>query len=324
MIFDGEPQLIIHLLCSQYTEPSNFALVTLLHRGILHRISEEVEPEREFICLMSHLFGRRYLPSALSGSEELIQLKKAYPSMIELPPLREDARSLLIAHDEEIRHIFRNYAMTYVVQYADELGSDHTLPLSRKQYPGSSADTSSFVATLRQTARCPLIRSHFVANSGHGDTFETIEELARTARSGLHLSEYAIPNMRPYTTQGEGEHTLNAYLLDFYTHGQGPTLAVANGIRKGELWFLLQDFMLTLLTVKASLEQYLTRIAIGSDMESEDVMAVGADLAEMDNDSEDGDGFVRPPAVSDEDWRVYVVVKNATAQFDEKYRKIWA
>ena len=52
---------------------------------------------------------------------------------------------------------------------------------------------------------------------------------------------------------------MNAYLLDFYIHGQVLTLALANDIRRGDIWYLLQDFSLTLLTVKIALQELLLK-----------------------------------------------------------------
>ena len=51
-----------------------------------------------------------------------------------------------------------------------------------------------------------------------------------------------------------------AYRLDFFIHGQVSELALANGVRRGDILYLLQDiFSLTLLTVKMSLQQLLLK-----------------------------------------------------------------
>ncbi|RXW18628.1 hypothetical protein EST38_g7226 [Candolleomyces aberdarensis] len=59
---------------------------------------------------------------------------------------------------------------------------------------------------------------------------------------------------------------LNAYLYDFYIHGQADMIIVANGIRRDDLWFLLEDFRLTLLTVKAVLEQLLVKASLAAKL----------------------------------------------------------
>jgi len=144
------------------------------------------------------------------------------------------ARKVLIEHDQETLRIFTGYALTYTTQYANQLGLDNQLPLSKRQFSGDSATASvPFRQHLRDTAIRVIARSAFVANSGHTDCFQSIEELTRTSRSGLHLSDNAIPSLSYITAtrnDNSQEHlALNAYLLDFYMHGQVAALAAANG-----------------------------------------------------------------------------------------------
>ncbi|KAK0207916.1 hypothetical protein DFS33DRAFT_392484 [Desarmillaria ectypa] len=323
-----------------YTEPSNFALPILLRGGILHRICAEPSPKYNFILLMCHLFGRRYLASAAANTQNIKKLQDLvvrFPSMIILPPLRADARKVLKEHDKEILGIFTEYTKTYTSQYSSELGPDDMLPLSGIKYTGTPS-TDGFRAHLEDYIRPVSVRSSFVATSGHFDEFRSVEELVRSARSGLHLNEHAIPSMTRFTTiHGNtlgSEHALNAYLLDFYMHGQISALERANGIRRGDVWYLLQNFMLTLMVIKSSLERLLTDASIESgkaavpseDVESSDDDFV-ADLAEIDDLSVDGgdaEAFKRPPGTSAEDWRMYEVVRDATGEFNEKFRSMWA
>lgn len=267
---------------------------------------------------MSQLFGRRYLPGALVNSPHLLELKRKYPSMIELEPIREDARAILARHNDEVRDIFATYVSTYARQYASELGPDNVLPLSKICYSPTLHSPGGFIPYLRHTARRVNVRSQFVATSGHFDEFGSAEEIARSVRRGIHLNVHAIPNMQPFIAQGE--HVLNAYLLDFFTHGQVKTLENANGIRRGDVWYYLQDFMLTLMTIKTSLQQFLLQVS-----DAEEGSAVSGEQEDEEDDETVGeDTFTRPAGVSNADWRLYMVVRDATAQFDEKYRSMWA
>ncbi|KAK0440413.1 uncharacterized protein EV420DRAFT_1133707 [Desarmillaria tabescens] len=323
-----------------YTEPSNFALPILLRGGILHRICAGPSPKYNFILLMCHLFGRRYLASAAANTQyvkKLQDLVVRFPSMIILPPLRDDARKVLEEHDKEILGIFTEYTKAYTSQYCSELGPDDMLPLSGIKYTGTPS-TDGFRAHLENHTRPVSVRSSFVATSGHFDEFRSVEELVRSARSGLHLNEHAIPSMSRFTAvQGNtlgSEHALNAYLLDFYTHGQVSALDRANGIRRGDVWYLLQDFVLTLMVIKSSLERLLKDASIESgkatapseDVESsdDDFMADPAEADELSSDDGDVEGFKRPPGTSAEDWRMYEVVRDATGEFNEKFRSMWA
>ncbi|SJK99648.1 uncharacterized protein ARMOST_02956 [Armillaria ostoyae] len=320
-----------------YTEPSNFALPILLRGGILHRICAGPLPKYHFILLMCHFFGRRYLASAAANTQNVKRLQDLvvrFPSMIVLPPLRADARKVLEEHDKEILEIFTEYTKAYTSQYYSELGPDDMLPLSGIKYIGTPS-TDGFRTHLENHIQPVSVRSSFVATSGHFDEFQSVEELVRSARSGLHLNEHAIPSMTRFTaahgsTIGS-EHALNAYLLDFFTHGQISALEKANGVRRGDVWYFLQDFMRILMVIKSSLEQLLTDASVGSDktVPSEDAepsdyfVADPAETDELSDNGADAEAFKRPPGTSAKDWRMYEVIRDAT-EFNEKFRRWWA
>ena len=333
-----------------YTEPSNVALVALMRHGVIHRICNQasfISAKHEMMLLFSHLFGRRYLPKVYASSQFLKAITRKSPSKVVLPPLPKDARKVLLEHEDHIRRVFTGYAQAYVAHHSAELGQDAQLPLSRKTLcpTVSATDTTPFAEHLRRTAISSTVRSPFVAASGHSDNFRSVKELSDTSRDGLHVNVHAIPTMRQFTAVlgKEGgdsdEFALNAYLLDFFTHGQTAALRTANGIRDGEMWYVLQDFSLTLKTIRTGLVQLLQKAAaaeaskagsVAGDEISELDSGYGtmgtADPAEADPDAEGAEqgGFKRPVGVSDRDWKVYEVVDAVTAEFDEKFRAMWA
>ncbi|KAG6377308.1 hypothetical protein JVT61DRAFT_15097 [Boletus reticuloceps] len=359
-----------------YTEPSNFALVTLLSHGVFHRICAQpslIKAKQDFILLMSHLFGRRYLPGSYLKDENTAEIIKKSASMVILPPLSDDARRVLTAHEEEILRIFTSYALTYGSERSAELGPDTRLPLSGTELDGTPTfnTTTRFGTWLQDTALRVVARSLFVANSGHDDQFASVTDLAKTARRGITLNEYAIPSLGPIfaTTArsgslGDGEEggdrrsghpqpksnthsfALNAYILDFYTHGQVQPLSVANAIRRGDVWFVLEEFDLTLKTVRGELERLIVRKESDTgetegESRSEDLDSgfIGVEDPEKDEgEDEDGDnegwkraaqvgsgaGRVKPNWAAESDWRVLEVVRQATEEFDEKFKAMWA
>ncbi|KAL1741542.1 hypothetical protein HDZ31DRAFT_84764 [Schizophyllum fasciatum] len=330
-----------------YTEPSNFALVALLRRGILHDIAAQPSLEnakRDFIILMCHLFDRRYLSRVYTQRENLQILLRKYPSRVVMPPLRSDALRVLKEHNDEILRVFKGYAVTYARAKDGDLPKDIRLPLSGASYVGSS-DNSPFKEYLGRSIVHPLVRSSFVATSGHGDDYTSVGELCRTARAGIELHEHSIPSMERFIRsanpdQSAGlEHVLNAYIFDFYTHGQPSALSRANGIKHGDIWFLLEDFNLVLLSLKAALQQLLRRttdsdadVVAGVDLDEEvAVDGVEPDEAKEGEDGgadkaakEDGEEFTRPKGVPDYDWDVYRMVASAHEDFYEKFRAMWA
>ncbi|RDB27044.1 hypothetical protein Hypma_005062 [Hypsizygus marmoreus] len=355
---EGKPMNLFAIAAHlYYTEPSNFALITLLQNGVLHSICRQsslVYAQKDFMMLMAHLFGRRYLSRIYFNKDNIAQLSKKYPSLIILPPLPKAIQDIMASHDKEILDIFVGYAVSFATEHAETLGSDSSLPISHIDYSADHAtnSTSTFRTYLKDNAIVTTARSQFAANSGHDDEFKSARELAHTAREGLYLNEYAIPSLSQFISSGhdkqvEGdglEHCLNAYIYDFYIHGQVAALAAANGIRRGDVWYLLQDFTLTLMTIKSSLEQLLVKASQGTRDTS--MPTAENELAETDIDSgygtfdpaeaerepedgaDDGNegimGFRRPNGVTDADWRIYEVVSGATAVFEGKFKAMWA
>jgi ATP-dependent RNA helicase DDX60 len=307
------------------------AFVALLRSGVIHRICDQSQDKaaRELMLVLCYMFGRRLLPRSAVNEENLRPLVKRYPSMIVLPPLPKAVEHVLAEHDNLILRVFTGYAWTYASQNATNLGSDDGLPLSGIQVPVTSSPLDcEFGRILRSTALTTFVRSKFVANSGHTDSFGSIEELCWNARQGIHMNGHAIPSLNNIFADNESAFKLNAYLLDFYTHGQVESLLCANGIRRGDVWYLLQDFVLTLLTIKTSLQELLTTASKQEARAQDDTQDTSVpDTGEVDLDDGEGvhdDGFSRPRGVDDTDWKVYEVFSSLTTDFDAKFRKMWA
>ena len=98
-------------------------------------------------------------------------------------------------------------------------------------------------------------------------------------RDGVFLEKAVIP----FLDMGEELATpLNAYLYDFYQHGQVKALELANRIRLGDVWFVLKDFSLILATLVASLEN-LFKADHNLDLDPSTVGAVSDEIElEMD------------------------------------------
>jgi hypothetical protein len=243
---EGKPMNLFGIAAHLYhTEPSNLALVTLLRAGIIHEICSNksmIQAKQDLIILFCHLFGRRELPPIYTSKENLeriLRLTKS-ASRVVLPPLDHKARTILSEHEKQILEIFTSYALTFATHNSTQLGEDNELPLSKIKYAGSGDEIGgTFRQYLEQNSTPVVVRSLFVASSGHGDVFHSISELAATSRSGIYLNEHAIPSMERFIVSREGyksNFALNAYIYDFYTHGQVSTLAAANGIRRGDVW----------------------------------------------------------------------------------------
>lgn len=144
-----------------------------------------------------------------------------------MPP---QAAQILRVHNEDTLQVFTTYVRTFVDQHVE--GDDRKLPLTGIEVGGADDDV-----VLPGSLAPTKVRSAFVALSGHGDEFESISDLCRTTRSGVFLEEAVIPHLDVYPD--ESKTPLNAYLYDFFMHGDQDALEKANGVKKSDVWFLL-------------------------------------------------------------------------------------
>ena len=227
-------------------QPSNFALIALFRSGDLHKLTANfaTEPEEtmhQLIIVLSHLFGR--VLRRAQSVESIEKTVRNSPSKIILPPLPDNIINTLQKHHESIIAIFSVYAKEYSQQHSKTLGEDIAFPVSgRKVAPSASnADAAGSLASRLEQTKIPIdSRSPFVANSGHGDKYSSISELAATTRAGLVLTKHAVPSMTFLTST---ETSLDAYVVDFYRHGQVEALVRDNGIRKSDVWFYVRPFL---------------------------------------------------------------------------------
>ena len=264
-----------------FTENSSFAFHALLKDGYFHKVCANVTANdtakenvlRELMLTMSHLFGRQYCRQA--DQEFVEQVIKKSPSVVFLPEMPEDAADLLRKHNQSTLDIYKAYVGTFVEQHLNE--PDDTLPLTQIKI-GNDNQVSQEGLQLRPPT---TVRSPFVALSGHGDSFESVHDLCTTTRSGVFLEEAVIPYVGLYPE--ESEMPLNAYLYDFFNHGDVNAIVTANRIRRGDVWFVLNDFSMVLATIVTSLSNFMN-LSAASDLDFTDVRGEGEDAEALQED----------------------------------------
>lgn len=272
-----------------YTENSSFALNALIKGGYFHELCADINEKtsavlRELMVTLAHLFGRRPCREA---DEEYLDKVKRSSSVVFLEKLPPAASRILSLHNKDTLEVFTTYVETFVDQHISE--DDCKLPLTGLEFGGRNE--SKDVAGL-DFLPPTKVRSAFVALSGHGDQFDTVSDLCNSARGGVFLEEAVIPHLDVYPD--ESATPINAYLYDFYMHGDVNTLEKANGIRKADVWFLLNDFSMVLATITTSLANYLKLPE--SDISEIDIVGQG----DQSNDRED-DVFAAETVVGSED-----------------------
>ncbi len=182
---------------------------------------------------------RQYVHPEFVQDEKLTK----YSAQLVLPQLPESVQQLLDEFHRRTLHIFTLYTRYYATIMEKQLGSATVLPLSNTVFTGVDAAVAyhdTMLTTLHQSAIVYKARSPFTALSGHGDVFLSMEDLARSVRSGLYIDPYSVPV--PYLKalhsfiqfsyvipHSSGEYMLNSYIYEFFTHGSLELLRKANG-----------------------------------------------------------------------------------------------
>jgi len=200
---------------------------------------------QKLVLVLSHLFGRRVVRET-DDEEEAEKIKRS-PSIVYLPPLPKEAADILRSHNKNTLEIFTTYVKTFAAQHVKE--EERYLPLTQTPVGAAPSNTANGNAIANGSAKineikdaaldflpslpAPHARSAFVALSGLGDKFTTIEDLCSSTREGVFLEAAVIPHLELHPD--ETRSPLNSYLLDFYMHGSLVPLEEANGIRKSDV-----------------------------------------------------------------------------------------
>lgn len=260
-----------------FTENAVFAFHSLLKEGYFHSLSAEystssAETLRKIVLVLSHIFCRIPTQGATDAQKEVTHKS---PSLVMLPPLPEEALQILRQHNQDTLDVFKNYTSTFIEQNLDNQ-PDRSLPFTKLEVGArdDGIDDHYVQDTFGSNIRAPTkLRSPFAALSGFDDhSFSSIRELCATVRSGVYLEESTIPHITLYPDDTDGR-PWNAYLYDFYKHGDMDALVRDNRIKRADVWFYLKDFSLVLGTIVTSLRSFMDMAGGSGD---------DADLAMLD------------------------------------------
>ncbi|KAK6517129.1 hypothetical protein TWF506_007005 [Arthrobotrys conoides] len=262
-----------------YTQNSAFAFHALLKDGVLHSICKDIDkkPRGTVLMLMSvmaQIFGRRRCKAPAELGQIRTEIIKRSPSDVYLSPLLGIAREALDKHNEETLKTFTGYAATFAKEYCQDI-PDNVLPFTNKKIGSSISE---------EDGNNTHVRSTFFRISGETDSFASIEDLSTSTRNGVFLESSAIPII------DVKDGYWNAYLLDFYKHGSLHPLVVANGLRKNDVWFMLNDFSMILATIVTSIKNFFAEKDVGGS--DEDLLELLAMEEGEGVDTEEGEaGF---------------------------------
>jgi hypothetical protein len=270
-----------------FTENAVFAFHSLLKEGYFNKLCKDIRrnPSKvllDLILVLCHLFCRFPLRN-YNDQKFLDEVVHPSTSIVILPPLPIEAEGILRQHNEDTLDIFRAYVETYVYQHLSSV-SDDTLPFTKHKF-GSQGRHSRQISSALKCLPPTKLRSPFSALSGFTDKFKSIHELCTTVRSDVFLEESTVPYIPiyPYDTNWV---PWNAYIYDFFKHGNMKALVDDNKIKGGDVWFHLKDFSLVLSTITASLSNFFGE-EIADDAAMIDIQDVGGATEDESDDSDD-------------------------------------
>jgi len=259
----GLSGLVGHL---HYHEPANFALLKLLESGVIPEICrsfQHVDKQtkeiiaRDLLFVLAHLFNVVYIP--------VHKTRKDYPrstSCVILDPLPENMETVLRQHRALTLDVFTSYCRVYAItQLRLEQKERNQLPYSSIQfnYNPINSENSKVKRTLVSNICASTLsyeaRSPFVALSGHDDQFHSAHQLANTVRNGIDIETSYLPSCESLVDSSGTNLKKNAYVLDFYKHGQYETIVADNGLVEGQLWNLFKDWSEILKTMAVAFEK---------------------------------------------------------------------
>jgi len=289
-----------------YVENSSFALHVLLCNGYMKELCKNINKSPDSTCLelmlvFANIFGRE---------------QKLFPRHRSLPPLPAAATELLENQNERTLRTYVTYVESFVKSYCNS--SDNVLPFSGLECGGKITTSEPNVKS----------RSSFVALSGHGDNFTSVDDLTSSVRRGVLIDGASVPHLQADSS------TVNGYLYYFYIHGDVKKLDQDHGIPAGTVWFVLKDFSLVLAAIEAGLTCFI-KDGPGAYYDFKDEGDdVDGDIHEDDEDdkesvttsttTDDGSSGVSSEAADPGFKNVLKAVMILRKKFEEKFRKMWA
>jgi superfamily II RNA helicase len=243
-----------------WEEPANLVLCEILTNPLLHEMCK-TQGADGLMMLLCHLFSRKYI----HDSEEwrIPSLKKEMTKTIsdnflfDLPPLDPRYQTMIDKHEQLcydiLNAVVRKNAQTFSLTKEEEQGK--WLPFSQLRLPSDNPLTlkeNALALSLEATKLVITSRSPCVAIGGLTDEISSKADLDTLRFPMEHFGLLEADDICG------SQMKLNAYILNFYRHGNDDWLVKFNSIRRDDLYFVLGDFLLLLRTICAAVQHATT------------------------------------------------------------------
>eukprot|EP01025_Chloroclados_australasicus_P032177 TRINITY_DN3258_c0_g3_i2.p1 TRINITY_DN3258_c0_g3~~TRINITY_DN3258_c0_g3_i2.p1 ORF type:complete len:362 (-),score=22.15 TRINITY_DN3258_c0_g3_i2:1113-2198(-) len=250
-----------------YHEPECLFLCDLLSSGTLqHHANSASSVEQAalvVIQILAHYFNRVYLSHdwrEICKNEQVLSISGERPTLsmpttpnIELDPLPDDVENIINQANRKTIQLFVDYLRSLVGSLRDPIPV--RLPYSkvqisqwqRKKQPASKVNVISNILNELKVLVPYQVRSPFYALRGFGDGFTSVKELIEQMTVELQVDPGALPLFQRL------EIPLNSYAVDFYITNNYKKLIQENGLRDGDCWEALKDWMLLFVSLSHSI-----------------------------------------------------------------------
>ncbi|KAK9808714.1 hypothetical protein WJX72_002409 [[Myrmecia] bisecta] len=270
----GLAGLAMHLF---WAEPANFAFVTLLRKGVFHRIcgaewpgqeqqsegqGEEAKQGRswdavahELLLVCSHVFERLPLHRSAYADARI----QASPSKVFLEPLPVSIAAMLHEHNAEALDIFVHGEANGANSLQQRLANarvPYEVCSPFAALSGAGAGTGAEPAgTGAGAIGAGAGAGTATAGDGAGAMVGVGPRGAGAGENppGILLDISSIPSVRMTDRHGR-DVPLNRFILDYWAHGQKQALVRANGMREGDAWESLRNFSGILSAIATAME----------------------------------------------------------------------
>jgi ATP-dependent RNA helicase DDX60 len=231
----GLSELVSHL---NFEEPVNFLLVKLLESDEMKELClqfshNKEEVSKKIMSLLIHLFKR----------VKVYKEQRAIDLTIIADSMDKGFEKIILDYNEKVMQSF----IEYFTIYADnELLNDldsMTLPMSKICFFKKDS-TLQMDSSLLNPVK---IRSPFIAMSGSGDSFSSVEDVFENIRSDIYFEKSMIPIMN-------ADSNISGYALSFYTSGKANILVEKYQLQGKRIYDMLKDWVLFLKVIVRTLE----------------------------------------------------------------------
>ncbi len=251
-------------------EPENFAFAKVLESGKLHEICKGYKALRgdlnsskkrivqsQLLFILCHIFLRIPVPVAHDPHADA-------HACLTLPSLGDqnvqalrDIDIILQKHRMDTASMFSNYFRNY--RHFSKRGRSDRLPLSsvRVQPPRSSrkdeANEKQLVGALESLSNSSPVRSSFSSVSGITDVLTSTPDFIESFGRDMPIPPSSLPLFESLDLRGRNLR-LNAFVFDFFMHGDYRRIIKENNIRDGLAWEHLKKFDILLKLIKEALQ----------------------------------------------------------------------